>query len=98
MKRLEKFSVFYRNTKTQDFVCRGVHVCSCVCACYRGGKADTAQFPQLQAEISVQMYLRVLVLKYQAWGSCEEEGKRWLLRLPDTELQQEHCFLPSRSQ
>lgn len=55
--RLEKFSVFYRNNKNQDFICKGVHMCPCVRARYRGGKADTAQLPQLQAEISALMYL-----------------------------------------
>lgn len=55
MNRLEKFSVFYRNSKTQNFICRAVHMCSCICARYRGGKADTAQLPQLQAVLSTDV-------------------------------------------
>lgn len=43
--------------KKQGFTCRGSHVCSCVCAHYRGGKADTAQLPRLPAEIAALMCL-----------------------------------------
>lgn len=31
MNRLEKFSVFYRNSKTQNFICRAVHVFMHMC-------------------------------------------------------------------